>query len=154
MTATRGRREFVEAGVAAGGCLLLCPFGAGRAAAEAVPRAGAYVFDETMGYCCAECTPEKCKWLGDDEVWKAEKARETSERLGRIVRPDEITCSRCRIPEEHAFDAIRKCPIRKCAQERKLLSCAHCSELSECERANPKTRERALAIRDAVLGDS
>ena len=149
-----GRREFVGKGLAAAGCLLLCPLLARRGRAEAQASADAYVFDETMGYCCAECTPEKCKWLGNDMEFKAKKAAELSEKYGRAIRPEEITCSRCRIPAKLTPEAIGRCPIRQCVVERKLLSCAHCSKLAQCERANPITRARALAIQRVVLATS
>jgi hypothetical protein len=149
------RREFIESGAVAGGCLLLlCPLLARRGAAKAQPTPEAYVFDETMGYCCAECTPAKCKWLSDDMEFKSAKARELSEKYGKKIAPEEITCSRCRIPANRTPAAIKGCPTRACVIERNLLSCAHCRELPECKRANPVTRARALAIQRVVLGES
>ena len=144
-----GRRDFLEAG-AVGACLMLCPMLVRRGAAEG-EAAATYVFDETMGYCCAECTPEKCKWIGNDMEWKKQKAAELSEKYGRAIKAEEITCSRCRIPANRTPEAIGGCAIRKCVIERNLLSCAHCRELPECQRANPVTRERALAIQRVVL---
>jgi len=152
MTRTSSRREFIGAGVAAGGCLWLCPLVAQGGDVQPRTTPASPVFDETMSYCCAECTPEKCQWLGNDMDFKTRKAREISDKLAREIKPEEITCSRCRVPEERAFDAIKKCPIRQCVIEKNLTSCAHCGDLEGCQRANPKTRGRALAIRRVVLG--
>jgi hypothetical protein len=152
MPKIRSRRDFIEAG-AVGGCLLLCPLLARRSAAEAQPTPEACVFDERMSYCCAECTPEKCSWLGNDVEFKRKKALELSGKHGRKITPEEIMCSRCRIPESQALGGIKACPIRVCVIEKKLLSCAHCPELEQCRRANPVTRERALAIQRVVLGE-
>jgi hypothetical protein len=151
MGTNESRREFIEIGAIAGGCLLLCPLATRLAAVEAQATPETYVFDETMGYCCAECTPAKCKWLGNDMEFKTQKARELSEKLSKAIKPEEITCSRCRIPEKTTPEAIARCPIRACVVGRGLLSCAHCRELEACKRANPITRERALAIQSVVL---
>ncbi len=153
MEMNQSRRAFIGTGALAGGCLLLCPLAKHLRAAEAQATPEHYVFDETMGYCCAECTKEKCKWLGNDMEFKAEKARELSEKLGKTIKPEQITCSRCRIPEKLTPEVIARCPIRVCVVGKGLLSCAHCRELATCQRANPITRDRALAIQRAVLGD-
>jgi hypothetical protein len=113
--------------------------------------AATYVFDERMGYCCAECTPEKCAWLGNDMEFKRKKALELSEKLGRKIAPEEITCSRCRIAANLTPEAIKGCAIRQCVVGKGLLSCAHCPDLAKCTRANPVTRDRALAIQRVVL---
>ena len=148
----QNRREFIEAGAVAGGCLLLCPSLTSRGAAQGQAPTGGYVFDETMAYCCAECTAEKCKWLGNDMTFKTEKARELSEKYGKTIKPEEITCSRCRVPEKRTPEAMKRCRIRACVVGKDLLSCAHCRELSECKIANPNSRERALAIQRVLLG--
>ncbi len=154
MANRHSRREFIETGAIVGGCALLCPLAARLRAADVRPTPEPYVFDETMGYCCAECTSEKCKWLGHDMEFKAEKARELSEKYGRTIKPEEVTCSRCRIPEKRTPEAIGRCAIRVCVVGKGLLSCAHCRELKECKRANPVTRERALTIQRALLGQA
>jgi len=150
MGKTCGRREFMHSGTVLAGCVLGCPALWARDGEGQEPTPKAYVFDETMSYCNAECTPERCKWLGDDMEFKREKARELSEKLDRTIRAEEITCSRCRVSEP--FEAIVKCPIRECVVSKGLVSCAHCPELEGCERANSKTRERSLAIQRVVLG--
>jgi hypothetical protein len=150
----RRRREFLEASVLAGGCLALCPLlaRAGEGETAARDERERYVFDETMAYCCAECTPEKCAFLSHDPEIKRQKALELSQKLGREITPEQVTCSRCRVAEEQAFPGIQGCPIRKCVLEKKVLSCAHCEELTTCTRANHLTLERALTIQRVVLG--
>jgi len=147
---TPGRRRFLGTGIA-GGCLLLCPLQARRGDAETTP---VRVFDGKISYCCAECTPESCEWLSTDVEVKRKKAAELSKKLGREIPPEQITCSRCRVDDASAFESIRACPIRRCVLEKKVLSCAHCSELPGCKRANPLTRDRALAIRQELLAPS
>jgi len=153
MEKTSSRRDFIETGAVAGGWLLLRPLPAPGATRQTQPTPERYVFDERMSYCCAECTPEKCKWLGNDMEFKTKKASELSKKLGRTLRPEEMTCSRCRVPEDEASDGIRGCRIRQCVVDKKLLSCAHCRELPVCKHGNPTTRERALAIQRVVLGE-
>ncbi len=153
MTTNLTRRTFIETGTWAGACLALCPLRLAGGETDGQARAEPPAFDERVGYCCAECTKEKCPWLGDDPEFKKKKAAELSQRLGREIKPEQITCSRCRVGDAQASQAIKGCRIRQCVIEKKLLTCAHCRELKACERANRLTRERALAIQRAVLGE-
>ncbi len=140
------RRRFLRASTLGGSGLLICPLTC-RGEAEIVPR----VFDERVGYCCGECTPEKCPFLSTSMEVKKRKAAELKQKLGREITPEQITCSRCRVDDRSAAQSIRSCPVRKCVVGRKLVSCAHCAELPTCKRANPVTRDRALAIRRELL---
>jgi hypothetical protein len=148
------RREFIGTGALVGGCVALCPALGRNADAEEERPAPSYVFDERVSYCCGDCTKEKCQWLGGDMEFKRKKAAELSAKLGREIKPEQITCSRCRVADGKAFESIKRCRIRQCVIEKKLLSCAHCPELKGCERANPLTRERALALQRVVLGEA
>jgi hypothetical protein len=147
---TPGRRRFLGTSIA-GGCVLLCPLQARHGAAETAPVRS---FDEKIGYCCAECTPEACEWLSTDIAVKRKKAAELGKKLGREIPAEQITCSRCRVDERSAFESIRRCPIRRCVLEKKVPSCAHCAELPSCERANPLTRDRALVLRQELSARS
>ncbi len=141
-----GRRFFLTSALG-GGCLLICPL-ARRAEAGTAPR----VFDERVGYCCGECTPEKCPFRSTSVEVKKKKAAELTQKLGRKIGPEQITCSRCRVDDPS--QSIRDCPVRRCVLGKKLVSCAHCAELPTCKRANPITRDRALAIRRELLARS
>ncbi len=146
-----GRRRFLGMGVACG-CSLVCPRFARSAGAEGTAPPPA--FDDKVGYCCATCTPEACDWLSPKMEVKRKLAAELEKKLGKKVDPERITCSRCRVDDESAFESIRACPIRRCVIERKLVSCAHCAELPACTRANPVTREHALALRQQLIAGS
>ncbi len=161
------RRAFLQAGVLAGGCLAFCPLlvrGAEDDDAKAQgdrqekdkdkdknKKTEQYVFDETMAYCCAQCT-ERCPFLSRDPEVRRQKAADLTKKLGREITPEQLTCSRCRVDDSRVFANVRACPIRKCVLDQKLLSCAHCVELPTCARANQLTRERALTIQRVVLG--
>ncbi len=60
-------------------------------------------------------------------------ARICSEQYGMKLQPHEINdCDGCRTTTDRIFSTCRKCQIRKCAQERKLESCAYCADYA-CE---------------------
>jgi len=138
------RRSFLGRGVLVGGCVAACPF----LLRQSARAAGRYTFDETMGYCCAECTPEKCAFLSHDPEVKRKKAEELTKKLGRPIAPEDVHCSKCRIPDAQAYDAIRACPIRQCVIGKGLVSCAHCPDLDACEKGVNK--ERAQRVREGL----
>jgi hypothetical protein len=56
-----------------------------------------------------------------------------TEQYGMKLQPHEINdCDGCRANLERIFITCRNCQIRKCAQERKLDSCAYCADYA-CE---------------------
>ena len=60
-------------------------------------------------------------------------ARICSEQYGMKLQPHEINdCAGCRTTTDRIFSACRNCQIRKCAQQKKLESCAFCADYA-CE---------------------
>jgi len=61
-------------------------------------------------------------------------ARICRERYGMKLQPEEVTdCDGCRSVTGRLFASCSACEIRKCAQEKKLESCAYCY-LFACEK--------------------
>jgi len=90
-----------------------------------------------IGYCglvCRTCpiyvaTREENK--AEQERMRAEIARLCSEQYGMEYRPEDITnCDGCRTEGGRLFAACKKCPIRSCARQKGLESCASCPDFA------------------------
>jgi len=93
-----------------------------------------------MAYCgltCDSC-PIYLATLEQDKSHQQEMrisiARLCSEQYGMNLKPEDITdCDGCRIESGRLFSGCEKCKIRKCARQKGLENCAHCSEYA-CEK--------------------
>jgi len=95
---------------------------------------------EMIAYCgliCQGCpiylaTREKNK--EKRQKMRVEIARICREQYGLEFKPEDITdCDGCRIESGRLFSGCEKCKIRKCARQKGLENCAHCSEYA-CEK--------------------
>ncbi|MFO8010539.1 MAG: DUF3795 domain-containing protein [Dehalococcoidia bacterium] len=87
-----------------------------------------------IAYCgvnCGECGAFIAT-RDSDEAKRAEVAREWSAKFGVEMQPEVINCMGC-ASDGPLFFYCGMCDIRKCAMERGLLNCAHCSEYP-CEK--------------------
>ncbi len=90
---------------------------------------------EILAYCgliCSTC-PIYLATRQENEAertrMRVEIARLCREQYGMNYSQDDITdCDGCLAGGERLFSACTTCPIRKCARERGLENCAHCSE--------------------------
>jgi hypothetical protein len=88
-----------------------------------------------IAYCgldCAGC-PIHLATLELDEskqrTMRLEIARICTAQYGMSILPKDVTdCDGCCSQTERLFSGCAKCDIRKCAIDRKLTSCAYCSD--------------------------
>jgi hypothetical protein len=87
---------------------------------------------------------------------RAEIARLCNEHYSTTYRPEDITdCDGCRTEGGRLFSPCRNCLIRSCAKQKRLESCADCSEYA-CERleaffaGEPAAKARLDEIRDNI----
>jgi hypothetical protein len=109
---------------------------------------------ETVAPCglvCSECEAYAATQAGDAEAIAA-IAPEWSRRYGVALKPDDIWCDGCASESERTIRHARECPIRPCAREQGLVSCATCEQypcdnLKQLHRTAPQARERLEAVR-------
>jgi len=87
-----------------------------------------------IAYCgiyCGECGAYLAT-RDNDEVRRAEVAKEWSEKFGAEIQPETINCMGC--PSDGPlFFYCAMCDIRKCASEKGLATCAQCDDYA-CEK--------------------
>ena len=116
---------------------------------------------EIIAYCGLDC--HSCPiYLATREKNK-EKQKEKRKEILRLIEEhygleynlEDITdCDGCLSDTGRLFSACRDCPIRKCATNKELQSCAYCGEyicetLEELFAKEPSARDRLNKIRDA-----
>jgi hypothetical protein len=118
---------------------------------------------EIIAYCgliCSTCSIYLATRQEDKEEqarMRAEIARLCKEQYGMNYAPEDITdCDGCPTEGERLFSACNHCLIRKCAREKGLENCAHCTEYA-CEKlaaffaTEPAARTRLDKIRSSIL---
>lgn len=84
---------------------------------------------EMIAYCgldCADCKAFKATQMKDTEQ-KRQMAKRWTEGLKVEFTPEDIDCKGCKSDVLSGW--CRKiCKIRPCAEERKIETCAHCSD--------------------------
>jgi hypothetical protein len=93
-----------------------------------------------IAYCgldCSNCPIRLATGVTDrkkQEQMRQDIARQIEELYGMKCRSEDIVdCDGCSVPDGRLFSACRQCAIRKCALEKGLENCAHCSEYA-CEK--------------------
>lgn len=97
---------------------------------------------QQLGCCgldCAVC-PAFVATANHDTALRAETAREWSRLYaeylgGQVLKPEEMDCRGC-LSAGDVFAGCLTCPIRKCCRERKLATCAGCTEYETCGMLN------------------
>jgi hypothetical protein len=86
---------------------------------------------ETIAYCgldCSECDAYQAT-QADDLVLKEKIAERWTKKLGMAFTADDITCDGCKSERLSAW-CQKVCVIRPCAEERGVITCAHCNDYS------------------------
>jgi hypothetical protein len=160
MIPAKTRRDFLATTACSGACLLASAVASGaQEGAKPGGRGEARDLD-SLSYCCAECTPERCPFfkatLTDDREFKLKVAAGWQKKFGRSFSPEEVFCFGCKAPLEKRNHGVRACTVRACVVDKNLASCAHCRDLTTCQKElwinYPKLREKALEIQKQVLG--
>ena len=92
-------------------------------------------------YCCIKCN--ECDayraTINDDDELRATVA----EQWG--MKPEEINCLGCK-----TVDAPFNCSAKQCAQEKNVITCAHCEDFPDCDNETwtkwPQLREHAEGV--------
>lgn len=85
--------------------------------------------EQILAYCCLKCDecPAYLAAKDDDQNAREELAKKWS-TPEYPVTPEQIDCNGCKSEVGPHFKWCAECPIRKCASERGVESCAHCDE--------------------------
>lgn len=89
---------------------------------------------DMIAYCgldCGKCRAFMATQAGDSER-KEEIAKEWTKGLSVEFRPEDINCNGC-MSDTISGWCTRICKIRPCAEERRVKTCAHCSDYP-CEK--------------------
>jgi hypothetical protein len=104
------------------------------------------VLDDLTAICGPSCT--QCQaYIATRNNDKAELERIASEwtkGLGRTFTADDIVCDGCRVPGGRLSTYCATCEIRLCAQNKGMVTCAHCPD-SPCEKIIAPPAIEALA---------
>jgi hypothetical protein len=66
----------------------------------------------------------------DDHQLRLKVATTWSKEFGLDLKPEEVNCHGCPGGSDVLFKHCKVCEIRKCAQERNSLNCAHCPDFA------------------------
>ena len=114
---------------------------------------------ERLAFCGIGCNDCPIHWILDEET---EEGRERLRRVvadtynslfGSKMRPEELEgCSGCRCEDGPRFYWCDSCPIRTCAMEMAVESCAECrrypcDDLGKVTSMDPAARSRLEVIR-------
>ena len=115
-----------------------------------------------IAYCglnCSGCPIYLATRVDDSQKQKQMRediARQIEQHYGTRYRAEDVTdCDGCRTQDGRLFSACQQCGIRKCAREKGLENCAHCSEYA-CEQlkkffsSDRDAKARLDAIRKAM----
>ena len=86
--------------------------------------------DEMIAFCgitCQKCGAFLATRDNDDEK-RAEVAQLWSKEYKSDLKPEDINCEGCLSEGENLFSYLKICEIRKCAKEKDVVNCAHCSD--------------------------
>jgi hypothetical protein len=123
--------------------------------------------NEMIAYCGLNCVGCPIYLVTRETNAKKQKqkreeiARQIEEKYGMKCRLEDVTdCDGCHTQGGRLFSGCQKCQIRKCAGEKGIENCAHCSEYA-CEKleeffnyggklVNIDAKKQLDAIRDAL----
>jgi hypothetical protein len=103
------------------------------------------------GLDCAECDGFLAT-QADDDIKRAEVAKQWSARYNSDIKPEHINCDGCRSAGRKLLYCSDICELRKCCIEKDLANCAAC-DLYVCDKLNnffevaPEARTALDALR-------
>lgn len=103
------------------------------------------------GLVCSACEAYAATQAGDADAI-ASIARDWNARYGGSRSADDIWCDGCASESEHTLRHTRECPIRPCARQRGLESCARCEQypcesLKRLHQTAPQARKKLETLR-------
>lgn len=112
---------------------------------------------EMIAYCGIDC--HECGALlatqADDDLKRKQIAEQWSKIYNSDIKPEDINCLGCTTEGNVHFTYCKVCAIRKCAQEKKAINCAHCTsypceKLSEFLKMVPEAKQKLDEIRSTL----
>lgn len=101
-----------------------------------------------IAYCgldCEVCEARIATVYNNNELRK-KVAAEWSELNHVVITPEMINCTGCRIAGVKTPFCDKYCEIRKCAVEKKYLTCGNCAEMNSCEKLKMITGNNSEAL--------
>jgi hypothetical protein len=122
--------------------------------------------DKLLAFCGLKC--DGCQiYLASMETDREKQAEMrvqiaelVSEEYGMNIKPKDVTdCDGCRANGGRLYSGCSKCEIRKCAQEKGCMTCAHCIEYP-CDKlqkffvTDPTAKSHLEDIRSSIKNDA
>lgn len=113
-----------------------------------------------IAYCgitCSECDAYQATQASDQERLERVAAA-WREQFSPDITAETLLCDGCLVDEGRLCSYCDECPIRACAREKDLASCAHCSDYEACDRLKeffghaPEMRDVLDGIRASSMG--
>ncbi|MEW6350828.1 MAG: DUF3795 domain-containing protein [Thermodesulfobacteriota bacterium] len=107
-----------------------------------------------IAYCGLDC--ERCEAFiatkNDDDALREKVAKEWSALYGTTITADAINCTGCLSNGIKTYYCEHMCPIRPCAKEKGLATCAQCddfpcNQLQEVFKLAPEAERRLRSLR-------
>ncbi len=166
MTAQQNRRDFLRQGINIGAGLICCCGSFSCRKRSQSKKSSKKEVSQTkpagedfskLSYCGLACGPN-CKIFAatknNDYQSKVKIADEWSAKYGKSFKPEDVHCSGCKAENMPASYYASICEIRKCAKEKQVMTCAHCSDFPACKKQTwtdwPTLREKIEQIRSKL----
>ena len=99
------------------------------------------------GLDCGTCEA-RAATLANDDALRARVAGKWSELNGAEITPEMINCVGCRVDGVKTPYCASLCPIRQCALEKGMETCADCGGMETCETLGMILGNNAEALRN------
>lgn len=158
MTNKTNRREFMKCITCASIGIIAGGLGCGKSKKSATEEKSEETnMNELIAFCgiaCHECGAFLATQT-DDNAKRKEVAELWSKQFNSEIKPEDINCKGCTSEEDVRFSYCRVCEIRKCAEEKKVVNCAHCEsypcdKLSEFLKMVPEAKQKLDEIRSKL----
>ena len=112
-----------------------------------------------LAYCgldCDACEAYEATMAGDTAELERVAAQWAKQFGVPSMAVADVTCAGCANDDARKCSWCAQCPMRVCARERGLASCAHCSDYTGCEKlagffqADPSGRQRLDDMRQQL----
>ena len=104
--------------------------------------------NKLIAFCGLDC--EACEarmaTMNNDDGLRRKVAKLWSELNSVEIAPEMINCTGCRTDGVKTPYCDSLCPVRRCAQGKKLETCGACGELQTCEKVGVIIRNNAIAL--------
>jgi len=92
------------------------------------------------GVYCGACG-DYLAYVNDDKELRRKAAAEINRQLNMNLAPEEVRCLGCWGEIHTAWAASLRCDVRRCAEEKRMLSCALCDRFP-CEKLDRRVDKK------------